>query len=159
MRENAINYLNSIQSLYKSGSAREHAYRPPFQALIENISKEIQVINEPAYTGGNAPDFLFTKGNIPISYAECKDINIDINSKSVQSQAQRYVDAFGKILLTNHYYFQIIIENQEPIFFSIAKLENDKFILDEENLEQKSKLNKRLSLPHSSYNPFFTKTS
>ncbi len=136
MQEIIQNYLNNIQSLYQSGNAREHAYRPAFQTLIENLIVDIQVINEPSYTGGNAPDFLFKKGDIPIAYAECKDINIDINSKSVQAQAQRYVDAFGKILLTNYYDFQIMIENQDPVFFSIAKLENNKFILDEENLDQ-----------------------
>lgn len=136
MQEIIQNYLNSIQSLYQSGSAREHAYRPAFQTLIENLIPEIQVINEPAYTGGNAPDFLFKKGDVPIAYAECKDINIDINGKSVKTQAEKYVDAFGKILLTNYYDFQIIIENQEPIYFSLAKLYNQKFILDEDNLDK-----------------------
>jgi hypothetical protein len=52
-------YILEIQKVLSSGDAREHAYRPAFQRLIEGLSPDVQVINEPAYTGGNAPDFLY----------------------------------------------------------------------------------------------------
>jgi len=99
MKDLIQKYLQSIEDTLRSGDAREHAYRPAFQKLIEDITTNITVINEPAYTGGNAPDFLFKKGDTPIAYAECKDITVDIENFDVQKQAMRYVDAFGKILL------------------------------------------------------------
>lgn len=126
-------YLVEIQKIFSSGNAREHAYRPAFQNLIENICPELQVINEPAYTGGNAPDFLFKKGDTPIAYGECKDVTVEINNKDVQRQAKRYKDAFGKILLTNYYDFEIIEEGKDSIKFSIARKEDEDFIPLSEN--------------------------
>ena len=116
-------YLQEIQTIFRSGDAREHAYRPAFQKLIQSLKPEIQVINEPAYTGGNAPDFLFKKGDTPIAYAECKDVTVDIKHKDVQKQANRYVEAFGRILLTNYYDFEILNEEGELVSISIAERE------------------------------------
>ena len=127
MKANIQDYFLSIQSLHNSGNAREHAYRSAFQMLVESLSDEIEVINEPAYTGGNAPDFLFKKSGVPIAYAECKDITVDLNDKKVQSQAQRYVDAFGKILLTNYHEFQIINETGLVSEFSLIDFKDNRF--------------------------------
>lgn len=118
-------YLSEIQAVLKSGDAREHAYRPAFQRLIKALKPEIQVINEPAYTGGNAPDFLFKKGDTPIAYAECKDVTVDIRHKDVQKQANRYVEAFGRILLTNYYEFEILNEEGELVSIAIAEKEGN----------------------------------
>ena len=128
-------YLTEVETILKSGDAREHAYRPAFQKLIKALMPEIQVINEPAYTGSNAPDFLFKKSDTPIAYAECKDVTIDLNQKDVQKQAQRYVDAFGRILLTNYYDFQIINESTEVVKISIAELINNKIVSKAEHFE------------------------
>lgn len=117
-------YLNSIQKTLLTGDAREHAYRPAFQKLIEQLRPDITVINEPAYKGSNAPDFLFKKGEVPTAYAECKDINISLENKEVKAQANRYVDAFGKILLTNYLEFEILDDNNDPIKFKIAEIDN-----------------------------------
>jgi predicted helicase len=115
-------YISSLQKTFATGDAREHAYRPAFQRLIEQLRPDISVINEPAYKGGNAPDFLFKKGDVPISYAECKDIDIALDNKEVKKQANRYVGAFGKILLTNYLEFEILDENNDVIKFKIAEL-------------------------------------
>jgi len=128
-------YLLEIEKILQSGDAREHAYRPAFQKMIRALMPEIQVINEPAYTGGNAPDFLFKKGEIPIAYAECKDVTVDIQHKDVQKQAKRYVDAFGRILLTNYYDFEIIYEDGESVKFSIAELAENNVNPQSENFE------------------------
>ncbi len=128
-------YILEIEKILQSGDAREHAYRPAFQKMIKALMPEIQVINEPAYTGGNAPDFLFKKGDTPIAYAECKDVTVDIQHKDVQKQAKRYVDAFGRILLTNYFAFEIIHEDGESIKFSIAEFANNKIVAQSENFE------------------------
>jgi predicted helicase len=116
-------YITEIKKIHQSGDAREHAYRPAFQGLIESLLPDIQVINEPAYTGGNAPDFLFKKGDVPISYAECKDVTVNVDDPEVQKQANRYVEAFGRILLTNYLEFCIIDESGEVVRISIARIE------------------------------------
>lgn len=129
-------YLIEIEHILKSGDAREHAYRPAFQKLIENLAPEIQVINEPAYTGGNAPDFLFKQGAVPIAYAECKDVTIDLNHTEVQKQAQRYVDAFGHILLTNYYDFQILNEAKEVVKIVLAEKVENRIVAKTDNFER-----------------------
>ncbi len=129
-------YLTDIEKTLKSGDAREHAYRPAFQKFIKALIPEIEVINEPTYTGGNAPDFLFKKGNVPIAYAECKDVTVDINHKDVQKQAKRYVEAFGRILLTNYYDFQIINESGEIVKVSIAELKEGRITALTDNFER-----------------------
>lgn len=130
------NYLYEIQALFATGEAREHAYRPAFQRLIEKLKPDITVINEPAYTGGNAPDFLFKKGDTPIAYAECKDLTIDIRHRDAQKQAHRYVDAFGRILLTNYLDFEIINEEGELVSISIAEKNEHTIKLLDENFER-----------------------
>ena len=131
-----IQYLSEIEQVLQSGDAREHAYRPAFQKLIKALMPDIQVINEPAYTGGNAPDFLFKKDETPIAYAECKDVTVDINHRDVQKQAKRYVDAFGRILLTNYYDFQIIDESGEVVKISIATMLEGKVLSQAENFDR-----------------------
>lgn len=126
-------YLAELQKELSSGVAKEHSYRPAFKALIENLSEGIEAINEPSYTGGNAPDFLFQRKNIPIAYAECKDIVLDIKDDKVQKQANRYVEAFGKVLLTNYLDFEVIREDGESIKVSIGKIENQAVVPLAEN--------------------------
>jgi len=142
-------YVSEIQKVLQSGDAREHAYRPVFQRLIESLLPDIQVINEPAYTGGNAPDFLFKKGDVPISYAECKDVTVDISDVEVQKQARRYVEAFGKILLTNYFEFRIIDEDGEVTRISIASKSGNTFTPNESVFEQFENLIKDYITPSS----------
>jgi len=146
---NIQEYLQEIQKILSTGDAREHAYRPAFQKLIEDISSDIQAINEPAYTGGNAPDFLFKKGDTPIAYAECKDVTVDISNKEVQKQAHRYTDAFGKILLTNYYDFQIIQEDGNVVSISIATKNGNEIVSIENNFNQFINLIKEYITPDS----------
>ncbi len=129
-------YLVEIQKILQSGDAREHAYRPAFQRLIQGLKPEIQVINEPAYTGGNAPDFLFKSGATPVAYAECKDVTVDIANSEVQKQANRYVEAFGRILLTNYFDFQILSEEGEVVAISIADKDGDQIIAKQSEFER-----------------------
>ena len=96
----------------------------------------MQVINEPAYTGGNAPDFLFKRNDVPVAYAECKDVTVDIADKEVIKQAERYVKAFGKILLTNYLEFQIIDESGELAKITIASRVGNTVTPHEENFAQ-----------------------
>ncbi len=144
-----LQYLSEIEQILKSGDAREHAYRPAFQKLIGALMPEIQVINEPAYTGGNAPDFLFKKGKTPIAYAECKDVTVDINNKDVQKQAKRYVGAFGRILLTNYYDFQIIDEVGEVVKISIAEIIDNKIVSQTDNFDRFANLIRDYITPYS----------
>lgn len=149
MKDYIQRYLNAIQTIYKTGDAREHSYRPAFKELIESLAKDITVINEPSYTGGNAPDFLFKKGENPVAYGECKDVTVDVSEKEVQMQANRYVEAFGKILLTNYIDFEILNEKEGSVAkISIAKLESGSLIANESNFNEFADLIKDYLTPY-----------
>jgi len=54
-------YLKSIAEKYKTGQAREMAYRPALEKLFGEITG-LNVINDPKRSEYGAPDFLFMKG-------------------------------------------------------------------------------------------------
>jgi len=75
--ETAINnYLSTVNQRYQSGIAREHAYRTDLENLIRALVPDVNITNEPANVAncGN-PDYVITRGKIPISYIEAKDVD------------------------------------------------------------------------------------
>jgi len=71
MPQNAIQeYFDSVAAHYKRGNATEHTYRGDLQKLIEAIVKGIAVTNEPKRIDCGAPDYILTKGEIPVGYIE-----------------------------------------------------------------------------------------
>ena len=75
-------YITKINTLYKTGNAREHSYRGDLQNLIMAILPNVLVTNEPARVACGAPDYVLTKKDIPIGYIEAKDIGVDLASKT-----------------------------------------------------------------------------
>ncbi len=66
-------YLNGIEQQYKTGMAREHAYRPALKTLLEGLAPAVIATNEPARIRCGAPDFILTtKKHIPLGYVEAK---------------------------------------------------------------------------------------
>ena len=83
-------YLDKINILYKTGNAREHSYRGDLQNLIMAILPDVLVTNEPARVDCGAPDYVLTRKDIPIGYIEAKDIGVDLGSKTLKEQFDRY---------------------------------------------------------------------
>jgi len=81
--EAASKYLTEVISTLSAGSAREHSYRPAMKVFIESINSEIKAQNEPARSEHGAPDFVFFRRNLPIGYAETKDLGIDLGKVSI----------------------------------------------------------------------------
>ena len=67
-------YIESINSRYKSGLSTEHTYRGDLQQLIESILPDVKATNEPKRQACGAPDYIITRKDIPIGYIEAKDI-------------------------------------------------------------------------------------
>ncbi len=71
-------YFDQVRAIYASGHATEHSYRPALRDLFESIVPALTVINEPKRSEGGMPDFLFNRGDIPVGWAEAKDIDKDV---------------------------------------------------------------------------------
>jgi len=108
-------YLNIINKKFKSGIAKEHAYRTDLENLIRQLVKGVEITNEPAnVTDCGNPDYVITKGKIPIGYIEAKDIDKDLNSKQYKEQFTRYKKALDNLIITDYVWFQFF-QNAELV--------------------------------------------
>ncbi|MGE0082949.1 MAG: type ISP restriction/modification enzyme [Desulfococcaceae bacterium] len=109
------NYIIKVNKRYNSGLSGEHAYRTDLENLLREMVSGIEVTNEPEkVTACGNPDFVITKGEIPIGYIEAKDVGADLNSKAFREQFDRYRSALDNLILTDYLHFQFI-EHGKPV--------------------------------------------
>lgn len=109
MSYSVSNYIQHLNRLYCTGNAREHSYRGDLQQLLANLlPADVLVTNEPARIVCGAPDYVLTKGkdNIPIRYIEAKDINVELKSKSLKEQFDRYKSGLTNLIFTDYLHFE-----------------------------------------------------
>nr|WP_294946271.1 type ISP restriction/modification enzyme [uncultured Mucilaginibacter sp.] len=116
-------YLESLQSRYKTGIATEHTYRGYLQTLLESIAQGVTVTNEPARIKCGAPDYILTRKEIPVGYIEAKDIGKDIRHKDYKEQFERYKKSLNNLIITDYLEFELYIDGEFKTKVSIAKIE------------------------------------
>lgn len=67
-------YIDNINKRYQLGNATEHTFRGDLQQLLESLIPDIRATNEPKRQSCGAPDYILTKGEIPVGFIEAKDI-------------------------------------------------------------------------------------
>lgn len=119
-------YVEIVSKRLQSGISREHSYRGDLETLIRELVKGIEITNEPAnVTDCGNPDYVITKGKIPVGYIEAKDIGKDLNSKSYKEQFNRYKKALDNLIITDYIWFQFF-ENGELVHeIKIGEIENN----------------------------------
>lgn len=119
-------YVEIVSKRLQSGISREHSYRGDLETLIRELVKGIEITNEPAnVTDCGNPDYVITKGKIPVGYIEAKDIGKDLNSKSYKEQFGRYKKALDNLIITDYIWFQFF-QNGELIHeIKIGEIENN----------------------------------
>jgi len=115
-------YIEHLQSRYKTGIATEHTYRGYLQNLLESIATEVTVTNEPARIKCGAPDYIITRKDIPIGYIEAKDIGKDINHKDYKEQFDRYRKSLNNLIITDYLEFQLFIDGEFKTTLKIAEI-------------------------------------
>ncbi len=129
-------YLDKINSRFKTGITTEHSFRGDLQTLIENIVPGIMATNEPTHIDCGAPDYIITKRNIPLGYIEAKDINADLDNKNYKEQFDRYKNSLDNLIITDYLTFNFYKESKLVTSISIGKVEGKKIIPLIENFEQ-----------------------
>jgi predicted helicase len=120
-------YIDTVNKRYTSGISREHSYRGDFENLFRALIKDVEITNEPAnVTDCGNPDYVLTKGKIPIGYIEAKDIGKDLNSKSYKEQFGRYRKALDNLIITDYIWFQFFQNGELVHEIRIAELEDGK---------------------------------
>jgi type I restriction-modification system DNA methylase subunit len=100
-------YIEIVNNRFKSGISREHSYRGDLETLIRELVPGVEITNEPAnVTDCGNPDYVITKGKIPVGYIEAKDIGKDLNSKNYKEQFDRYKKALDNLIITDYIWFQ-----------------------------------------------------
>ena len=108
-------YIDTVAKRYDSGISREHSYRSDLEVLLRAMVTTVEITNEPAnVTDCGNPDYVITKGKIPIGYIEAKDIAKDLNSKSYKEQFGRYRNALDNLIITDYLWFQFF-QNGEMV--------------------------------------------
>lgn len=115
-------YIDKINTLYKTGNAREHSYRGDLQNLIMAILPDVLVTNEPARVDCGAPDYVLTRKDVPVGYIEAKDIGVDLGSKTLKEQFDRYKSGLSNLIFTDYMDFHFYKDGELTTKIAIATL-------------------------------------
>ena len=129
-------YFSELSSKFQTGQAREHAYRPVFEALIHVLDSALKILNDPSRSEHGNPDFVFLRGDITVGYTETKDIGADLDKTEKSEQMERYL-GYSNLILTDYLEFRFFRNGarySEPI--RIGVIENGKLIANPETFSQ-----------------------
>jgi predicted helicase len=143
-------YLQEVQKKFKTGHAREHAYRPALETLIEDINPNINAVNDPKQQKVGAPDFVLFKKKIAIGYIEAKDIDVDLDHEiKSKNQVNRYKASLNNFCFTNYFEFRFYLNGKEVERVKIAELKNDKIVTYSEKFDLLESLLKNFTIQKS----------
>jgi type I restriction-modification system DNA methylase subunit len=130
-------YIDSVARRFASGISREHTYRSDLEVLLRAMVTTVEITNEPAnVTDCGNPDYVITKGKIPIGYIEAKDIAKDLNSKSYKEQFGRYRNALDNLIITDYLWFQFFQNGEMVHEIRIAEIVDGKVKALPENFDK-----------------------
>jgi hypothetical protein len=129
---NLHQYIDNINQRYKLGNSTEHTFRGDLQQLIESIVPTIRATNEPKRQSCGAPDYILTKGEIPIGFIEAKDIaaqDLEGAKKSGnKEQFDRYKASLNNLIFTDYLDFLLYRDGLFIMKISIGEI-TDKGII------------------------------
>jgi hypothetical protein len=107
-------YIDNINKRYKLGNATEHTFRGDLQQLLESLLPDIRATNEPKRQSCGAPDYILTKGEIPMGFIEAKDIGdkdlLGAKKTGNKEQFDRYKASLNNLIFTDYLDFHLYID-------------------------------------------------
>jgi len=113
-------YCKRIESALKAGNATEHTHRPALKAFIESLDSEITATNEPKRIKCGAPDYIVTRGEIPLGYIEAKDVDESLDNAEKSEQLARYRESLGNLVLTDYLEFRWFVLGEQRLTGRLA---------------------------------------
>jgi predicted helicase len=126
-----LEYVEALKEKYASGHAREHAYRPALERLMDSF-ENVTAVNDPKRSQHGNPDFVFVKRSnrdITFGYAEAKDIDVSLAKTLKTDQLRRYA-GYEKLFLTNYLDFKFFRNGEQYEEVSIGKLANKQLVFN-----------------------------
>jgi hypothetical protein len=129
-------YLQEVVRKFESGHAREHAYRPAFQNLIEGMDPRTNAINDPRQSDFGAPDFIIKRGDLTVGHVEAKDVGIPLGPLHESEQVVRYRDHTENLILTNYLAFDLFREGVFTATVEVGSVTGGKIKLDDDAIPE-----------------------
>jgi len=142
---NLVQYVQNLNTRYQTGISREHSYRGDLQNLLSALLPGVLITNEPARIECGAPDYILTKKEIPIGYIEAKDIGVDLQSKTLKEQFDRYRASLNNLIFTDYLDFHFYKDGQFVTKIAIAEIQNGKIIALPGNFDSFTQLTKNFA--------------
>lgn len=121
-------YLDEIKKNLAHGDATEHTHRPALKILLESVGQGIIATNEPTRILCGAPDFIITKGKVPLGHVETKDVgeNLAAMEKGKPPSGEqfgRYRDGLPSWILTDYLEFRWYVSGEPRMTVRLAELD------------------------------------
>ncbi|WP_353076716.1 type ISP restriction/modification enzyme [Flavobacterium sp.] len=137
-------YIETINQRFRLGNATEHTFRGDLQQLLESLVTDIRATNEPKRQSCGAPDYIITRGEIPVGFIEAKDVgDKDLEGKKKtgnQEQFDRYKTGLANLIITDYIDFHFYRDGIFTTKISIGKVENGSIVPQPENYDQFTQL-------------------
>ncbi|MCL1960259.1 MAG: N-6 DNA methylase, partial [Desulfovibrionaceae bacterium] len=116
-------YLAALEQALRAGNATEHTHRPALKILLEAIDAGagIQATNEPRRIACGAPDYIVTRGLLPLGYVEAKDAGVDLGREQNNEQLRRYRESLSNLILTDYFEFRWFLDGQLRLAASLPR--------------------------------------
>jgi hypothetical protein len=133
-------YLDEIRKNLANGDATEHTHRPALKKLLESIGKGVMATNEPTRILCGAPDFILSKGKIPLGHVETKDVGFNLAAMEkgkppYGEQFARYRDGLPNWILTDYLQFIWYVNGEKRMTVCLAEIDKKGKIKSLENGE------------------------
>jgi hypothetical protein len=121
---NILEYLDKLNSDFKSGITSEKASSSDLISLLKSHDKKLKVTNDPVFIACGAPNYIITKNNIPLGFINAEDIGQDLNSNFQKEKFDRYITSLSNILITNYLEFQFYNNGELRKSVRIAEIQS-----------------------------------
>ncbi|MGB8517178.1 MAG: type ISP restriction/modification enzyme, partial [Gallionella sp.] len=134
-------YLADIGAALKQGNATEHTHRPALKTLLESLAPNLLATNEPKRIQCGAPDYIVTRGMIPVGYVEAKDVGLKLDDVEESEQLKRYRASLRNLILTDYLEFRLYRNGELTMTARLAKWQkNGALKAEPDGAEQLQKL-------------------
>jgi predicted helicase len=122
-------YIQSITKKFSYEETSEMGYRTDFEILLKEIFESINVTrfdHDARAKGGNKPDFVLHKHNVPILYIETKIIGASLDKIEKSEQMARYY-GYANLVLTDYVEFRFYrngLRYEDPIQIALYDIKH-----------------------------------
>ena len=121
---NILEYLDNLNSDFKSGIASEQACHKNLLNLLKSHDKKLKVTNDSVFIACGTPNYIITKNNIPLGFINAEDIGQDFKSNFLKDKFDRYITSLSNILITNYLEFHFYTNGELRKSVRIAEIQS-----------------------------------